>query len=119
MPAARGQSWHIAPRVRTEGESPLVDAVVLYRVRIDYIQRGAEHARGKHASCASSPETASVLVRSRARDVKAGCAGGRSRHIAPLSCTEGERPLADAVALYSLRTDHNQLGVARTRRKVA
>ena len=116
MPAAGGQSWHAAPRSRTEGERPLVDAVALYRVKADYIQRGAAHARGKHACCASSPETASVVVHSCACHAKCS-AGGRSRHIAPRSRTGGERPLPGAVPFCVVWGDQYPRGMARARGK--
>ena len=46
------------------------------------------------------------------------CVGGRSGHVAPRSCVEGDRPLADAVPFYKVRTDHSH-GTARTRGKRA
>ena len=47
------------------------------------------------------------------------CVGGHSWHVAARFCTAGERPLAGAVALYGARSDYNQRGTSRARRKRA
>ena len=45
--------------------------------------------------------------------------GGRSGHVAPRPCAEGEGPFAGALPLHMIWTDYNQRGTASTRRKLA
>ena len=47
------------------------------------------------------------------------CIGARSWHVAPRSCTEGERPPAGALCFHKTWTDRNQRGTARTRGRLA
>jgi len=52
--------------------------------------------------------------------VKTGCTEGRSRHVTPRVCTEGEEPLADdTVTYHGAQNDHNQRGTAHARGKLA
>ena len=45
--------------------------------------------------------------------------GGHNSHVAPRSCTEGERPHAGAVSICSVQAGRNQRSTARTRGKPA
>ena len=55
-----GRRWHVAPRMRTEGESPLAGGKLFHRTRADHNQRSTARARRKLECCSFSPETASA-----------------------------------------------------------
>ena len=63
-----GRSWHVAPRVSTEGERPLAGVALSHRAWVDdnYIQRGTARAHSKLECCASSLVTATAGVLRRA-----------------------------------------------------
>ena len=52
----------------------------------------ARRVRGNLACFATSQETASTVARARVPRKSRLCVGGHSSHVAPQSCTEGERP---------------------------
>ena len=69
-----GDSWHVIPWPRTEGESPLVGAAPFHSTWVDHNQRGTARARSKLDCCASSPATASAGARVLASHAAAGLA---------------------------------------------
>ena len=74
----------------------------MYMIWTDENQRGDVRTRRKLACCAIFYETASTVVRLRARHAKASfCVRGLGWHVAVRPCAEGERPLAGVVGLYS------------------
>ena len=92
-----GHSSHVAPRSCTEGERPPAGVVPFQVAQTDRNQGGAARERGKLACCATSRETASAVA---LENVPRECrlrVGGHSSHVAPRSCTDGERPAAGAV----------------------
>ena len=114
-----GHSSHVAPRSCTEGERPSAGAVPFRSAYADRSQRGTARARGKLACFATSRETASAVALARVPRECRLRVGGHSSHVAPRSCTEGERPSAGAVPFRSAYADHNQRGTACARGKLA
>ena len=113
-PAADKSQHPIAPNGR-----PLVGAVAYACVWTDHNHRGAARVRRKRACCASFQEIASAVTRPRVCHAKAGCAGGRTWHIAPRPCSEWKRPPAGALPFSIAWTDHILCSSARARRKRA
>ena len=60
----------------------------------------------------------SAVVRSHVPRESRLVLGGRSWHVAPRPCAEGERPLAGAVPLSSAWSDHSQRGTVRARNEL-
>ena len=85
----------------------------------DYIQRGTAWARGKLACSAPSRVIASAVALVRVPRECRLHVGGHSSHVAPRSCTEGERPPTDDVSLHSTRTVHSQRSKPRARGRLA
>ena len=78
----------------------------------------ARRARAASTRVVPPPEREQVQWRNRVcAHAHAGCVGGRGRRIAPLSCTEGERPHAGAVSFHRTWIEYNQPGAACAGRK--
>ena len=82
---------------------------------MDHNQRGTARARGRLAGSAFSRKIASAVALTRVPRESRVCIGARSWHVAPRSCTEGERAPAGAVPFHKTWVDHNQHGTAHAR----
>ena len=99
--------WHVAPRCCTERERAPAGAVSFHRAWASNGQRGTTHARSQLVCSAIFPKLASAVALARVPSESRLCVRGRSWHVAPRSCTEGERAPAGAVPAHSAWADHN------------
>ena len=114
-----GRSWHVTPRPRAKGETPLVGAAPFYTLCADHNPRGTARARDKFVCCASSPRDSERRYTCVARDPRRWLGiGGRRWHVAPQPCAEGETPLAGLSLFGQAWPDHNPRGTAHGRRKL-
>ena len=111
-PRADKSQHRIAPNGR-----PLAGVVAYFGAWTDHNHRGAASVRRKLACCATIQEITNAVARPRDCHAKAGCAGGRSWHIAPRPCSEWKRPPAGALPFSIAWTDHTLCGSARASRK--
>ena len=89
---AGGRSWRVAPWSRTEEEGPLAGAVAFCTPRTIHKPLGTAHKCGNLECCASFSETASAVAWPRVPHDSRLRVGGRSWHVKPRSCSQGERP---------------------------
>ena len=115
---AKAGAWH---HVLAPNERALPLARRPSRAGEPVSSSAARRAHDASARAARPPERESArgsafFLRTCARKL---LVGGRGWHVGPRLCTEGEGRLAGVVSFQRARTDSNQRGAARTRRKRA
>ena len=121
-----GRGWHVRARPFTEGEGRPAGTMGWHNELSCGMDRAQPARRGAHtlqARAALPPERerarAVALLYSCARAQVSCSFGGRGSHVGVRPCTDGESHPAGTVGFHRVRTDSNQRGGARARRKSA